>query len=120
MILEEKRRFPRYDAPESLAAVARFSSNREQRLRMKKISIDGFSFVTKMDIAGETFFTLSLEMTGSNNRLTRINTAAKIIWCTYDKEASLYTAGAQFLGLKEAEKELFERMLASLKPEKER
>ena len=120
MILEEKSRFPRYDAPESLAAVARFSSKREQRLRMRNISIDGFSFVTEMDISGETFFTLSLEMAGNDNQLIRTDTSAKIIWCIYDKETSLYTAGAQFLGLKEVEKASLQGILTLLSPEKGR
>jgi hypothetical protein len=118
MVQKERRWFPRYHAPESLAATAEFTPRREQRLQVQDISIDGLSFVTKVNIIGETFFNLSLEMTDKDGRCVRINTPAKILWSTFDEKASLYTAGVLFLGLKDADRELLQGILSPLTPKK--
>ena len=112
--MEERRRFPRYFAPEQFTAIGEFPPQRQYRLKTKDIGIDGFGFVTEADVSRENVFSLFFEITGKDGRAEQINTLATIIWYVYDKEASLYTAGAQFLGLKNSDRELLQGFFETL------
>lgn len=113
----DRRRFTRYIPPSSLVATAVFPHKPEQRLQLRNISIDGFSFTTSADILHESFFTVALEITDASG-VRRIETPAKILWAAFDKGSSIYSAGAQFLKLNERDSALLEETLAALEPER--
>jgi hypothetical protein len=114
MVQEERRRFPRYYAPASLKAVGEFPPNREYLLKVNDISIDGLSFDTEADLSKEAVFSLSLEITNPGGGVERISMLASILWYVYEKGTSLYTANAQFLGLKSSDKELLRSLFETL------
>jgi c-di-GMP-binding flagellar brake protein YcgR len=116
MALQESRRFPRYYAPESLIAVGTFPGERQRELHVVDISIDGLSCTTKFNISRESVFNLSFDLVVADNPAVHIDTPAKINWFTFDKKSSLYTAGAQFLGLRDAQKQALLRILILLPP----
>ena len=114
MVQEERRRFPRYYASPSLKAVGEFPPKREYLLKVNDISIDGLSFDTDADLSKEAVFSLSLEFTKPGGSVERISALASILWYVYEKETSLYTASAQFLGLKSSDRELLRRLFETL------
>jgi c-di-GMP-binding flagellar brake protein YcgR len=116
MALKENRRFPRYYAPESLVAVATFPGERQHQLHVVDISIDGLSCTTKFNISRESVFNISFDLIVADNPPVHIDTPAKINWFTFDKKSSLYTVGAQFLGLRDAQKQALLRALILLPP----
>ncbi len=120
MIQEERRLSPRYRAPESLVATAVFPAKREQRLRVKDISIEGLSFTTEMDISNETILNLSIETTDEEGRPVRLDTLANILWYTFDKNTLRYCAGVLFVGFKNADRELLRKILGTMTPRKRR
>ncbi len=112
--LEERRRCPRYFAPAQFTAMGAFPPQRKYRLEIRDIGIDGFGFVTRADISRENVFSLVFDVTGKDGRIGRINALATIIWYVYDKETFRYTAGSQFLGFKESDRELLQSFLMTL------
>ena len=114
MVQKERRRFTRYHAPESFTATGEFPSQREHRLKVKDISVDGLCFVTEVDLSREAVFSLSFEVTGTEDEVVRIQTLAGILWHICEEETSLYTAGAQFLGMKDSDQEILQRFLETL------
>lgn len=116
MIREERRRYPRYYAPESFTAVGEFPPRREYRLKVKDIGINGLCFVTELNLSREAIFKLSFEVTDKAGEVARISTPANILWYTYEADDSSYTAGAQFLGLKDADREVLQAFLETLRP----
>ncbi len=114
VFLQERRRFPRYFAPEQFTAIGEFPPQRQYHLKIKDIGIDGLGFITDANLSRETVFRLFLEGTTKDGRAEQINTLATITWYVYDRNTSLYTAGAHFLGLKESDKQLLQNFLETL------
>ncbi|RJP64973.1 MAG: PilZ domain-containing protein [Candidatus Abyssobacteria bacterium SURF_17] len=114
MLQEERRRFPRYHTPASFTAAGEFSSHGECCLKVIEMSIDGLRFVTEKDVSREAVFSLSFGVTNKRGDAARISALACIRWYVYNKEASLYTAGAQFLGLTQSDRELLKDFFETL------
>lgn len=91
-----------------------FPPQRQYRLKIKDIGIEGFGFVTEANVSRENVFSLFFEVAGKDGKAKQINTLATIIWYVYDKETSLYTVGAQFLGLKDSDQKLLQGFFESL------
>ena len=117
MAREERRRFPQYPAPETLAASAHIPAKGEHRLRLRSISLEGLSFVTDLGISTDTFFNLSLEIPKKDGGTRRIATPAKIVWCAFNERTWYYTAGVQFLGMTEEDRDCLQDFLKSLTPQ---
>jgi hypothetical protein len=113
---EKKRRLPRYEVPESFAAIGVFPPQREHRLKVKDIGIGSIRFDTNLDLSRESIFSLVFEVRNQKGEAVRIHTLASILWFVSEKEPSWYTAGAQFLGLTKSDKEILQEFLATLKP----
>jgi len=113
---EERRRFQRYNAPESITAIAWFPSAKKQTLQLKDISIDGLCFETENEFLDETFFNLSLQIDEDGENRIEITTAAKIVWYTRDKGSATHTVCIQFLSLEEDDRRRLQKILSGLTP----
>lgn len=116
---EERRRFPRHNAPESITAIAWFPSDKKQKLRLKDINIDGLCFETETESIDEIFFNLSLQISESSENRIEMTTAAKILWYVRDEQRSTYTVSVQFLSLEEDDRRRLQKILSGLAPKKD-
>jgi hypothetical protein len=114
MVQKERRRLPRYHAPEGFTAIAEFPPHRRYRLHVKDIGLDGFRFVTDADVSRENVFSLSFEVAGKEQKAIRIGALATIRWFIHDEETHSYTAGAHFLKLEDSDQELLQAFLETL------
>jgi len=119
MVREEKRRFPRYYAPESFTAIGVFPPKREYTLKVRDIGIGSIGFDTELDLSREAIFSLAFEVTNKEGETVRVHTLASILWFVSEKEPPVYTAGAQFLGLTKADRELLQDFLDTLEQKKD-
>ena len=116
MVGQNRREFPRYDAPESFLAIGVFPPQREHRLKVKDIGINSIRFDTELDLSREAIFSLVFEVRNNEGESVRMHTLASILWFVSEDEPSLYTAGAQFLGLTKSDREILQDYLDTLKP----
>ena len=113
---EERRQFPRYNAPEFITAIAWFPSDKKQKLQLKDISIDGFCFETEAEFLDETFFNLSLQINEKSENRIELTMAAKVVWYTRAEGSATYTVGVQFLSLEDDDRRRLQKILNTLTP----
>ncbi len=111
---QERRLFPRYQAPTALVAVASFPTRGEESVHIQNISLGGLCFATETDISGESLFRLSLSFAGETGPSLNVSVSAKVAWHIHDAATSLHTAGAKFVEMTEADEQALRGFVDSL------
>ena len=111
---QERRLFPRHQAPSALIAVASFPTRGKESVYVKNISLGGLCFVTETDVSGESLFRLSLSFAEETGPSLNISVSAKVAWHIHDEATSLHTAGAMFVEMTEADEQELKDFIGSL------